>query len=87
MLIYIGDDHGLIPGSRGLSFKDMLNKLNDINLKVDQNSKIGCNGELVEGNGYESLNFLEMAIACTLILKKTGIRILPNNPHTFTITR
>jgi len=65
----------------------MLGKLNCINKNIDSESKIGCNGELIEGKGYETLNFLEMAIACTLILKKTGVRILPNNPHSFTITR
>lgn len=87
MLIYVGDDHGILPGSRGQSFRSMLHILENLNKKIDDESILGCNGEILNGKGYETLNVLEVAIACTLIFKKSGQRILPSQPKTFTITR
>jgi hypothetical protein len=87
LLFYIGQDHGLIPGSRGASFADSLQLLRAANQAIDASSELGRNGELLHGEGYEVLSALEVAIVAALVLTKTQQRILPQEPRTFAITK
>jgi hypothetical protein len=87
MLFYLGDDHGLIPDSRGKSFSQHLDMLRKVNEQINSETKLSRNGELLRGDGYEVLSALEVAIAATLIYSKTGQRIIPADPDTFTLTK
>jgi len=48
-----------------------LDLISDINKHIDKNCIIGRNGEILEGDGYEVLSALELAIAASLIYTKT----------------
>jgi len=88
ILFYIGDDHGLVPGSRGISFTKMLEGLQRVNMNISSESKLSRNGELLVGEGYEVLSALEVAVVASLIYTKTGQRILPKKPlSTYSLTR
>mmetsp|Transcript_69360 Transcript_69360/g.144650 ORF Transcript_69360/g.144650 Transcript_69360/m.144650 type:complete len:348 (-) Transcript_69360:125-1168(-) len=87
LLFYVGKD-GLIPESRGLAFTDSVDLLRKVNRTIDPDSKLGRNGELLAGTGYEILGSLEVAIAASMIFSKTSMRILPAEPErTFAITK
>ena len=87
LLFYVGDDHGLIPNSRRKPFTEHLTMLSEVNRGISLESRLGKNGELLSGEGYEVLSALEVAIAATLIYGKTGARILPSDPESFSLTR
>ena len=87
LLFYIGEDHALIPNSRGASFTHSLGILRTANQLIDPSSSLGRNGELLTGEGYEVLSALELAIVAALVLTKTQQRILPMEPKTFAITK
>merc|ERR1712107_502989 len=76
ILFYIGDDGGIVPGTRGISFAQMLEVLRSVNVNMSSESKLSRNGELLVGDGYEILSALEVAIIASLIYTKTGQRIL-----------
>jgi hypothetical protein len=87
LLFFIGEDHAIIPGSRGASYTDSLQLLRAANQLVDAGSVLGRNGELLAGEGYEVLGALEVAIVAALVLSVTHQRILPRDPKTFAITK
>ena len=87
MLFYIGDDHSILPNTRGKSFSGMVEGLRKVNSGLSGESGLGRNGELLAGEGYEVLSALEVAVMASLIVSKTGQRILPSEPSSFSLTR
>mmetsp|Transcript_37808 Transcript_37808/g.89461 ORF Transcript_37808/g.89461 Transcript_37808/m.89461 type:complete len:321 (-) Transcript_37808:102-1064(-) len=88
ILFYVGDDHGLVPESRGEAFWQNVRRLQGVNQEfVDPDNRLGRNGELRAGTGYEIMGALEIAIIAALIYSKTRQRILPSEPKTFAVTK
>jgi len=87
MLFYIGDDHSILPNTRGNSFSGMVEGLRKVNAHISGESDLGRNGELLAGEGYEVLSALEVAVVASLIVSKTGQRILPSEPSSFSLTQ